>query len=309
MKKLYNRIKNRITQEWQHFLVDNFPKYVLSRLWFQEMGYHLDWNNPKDLNEKIQWLILNSDTTIWSELTDKVQVREYVDKKGLGHLLVPIYGVWENGEDIEFEKLPNKFVLKCNHDSASVKIIDKKLGYDKKALVTYFNNKLRIKFGYLSCEPHYNRIKPRIIAEQFLKLDGAGISSTPVDYKVWCFSGEPFAVWVAYNRDNLHGHVDTELYDLNWNYHREYSRFTDHYHDGGGRIPRPKSLDEMIKSARILSSGFPEVRVDFYDVDGKLYFGEMTFTSDCGRMPFYSKEFLLKAGEKIDLSLAHHKKK
>lgn len=308
MISLVPRIKNRITKKWNEFLVDYFTKYVLSKYWYRDFHYRLDWNNPKDLNEKIQWLILNSDTSEWSRLADKVAVRDYVKEKGLGHMLIPLLGVWNDARKIDFDNLPDKFVLKCNHDSASVKIIDKSVGFDKKKIIEYFNNKLRVKFGYLSCEPHYNRIPPMIMAEEYLPIDGAGISKTPIDYKIWCFNGKPYIVWVAYNRDNVHGHVEVEQYDLKWNYHHEWGRFTNHYRDGGGKVPCPKSFDDMLNAAKLLSEGFPEVRVDFYDVSGKAYFGEMTFTSDCGRMPFYSKDFLLQMGELVDLSLAPKKK-
>lgn len=308
MISLVPRIKNRITKKWNEFLVDYFTKYVLSKYWYRDFHYRLDWNNPKDLNEKIQWLILNSDTSEWSRLADKVAVRDYVKEKGLGHMLIPLLGVWNDARKIDFDNLPDKFVLKCNHDSASVKIIDKYVGFDKKKIIEDFNNKLRVKFGYLSCEPHYNRIPPMIMAEEYLPIDGAGISKTPIDYKIWCFNGKPYIVWVAYNRDNVHGHVEVEQYDLKWNYHHEWGRFTNHYRDGGGKVPCPKSFDDMLNAAKLLSEGFPEVRVDFYDVSGKAYFGEMTFTSDCGRMPFYSKDFLLQMGELVDLSLAPKKK-
>ncbi len=307
MISLVPRIKNRITKKWNEFLVDYFTKYVLSKYWYRDFHYRLDWNNPKDLNEKIQWLILNSDTSEWSRLADKVAVRDYVKEKGLGHMLIPLLGVWNDARKIDFDNLPDKFVLKCNHDSASVKIIDKSVGFDKKKIIEDFNNKLRVKFGYLSCEPHYNRIPPMIMAEEYLPIDGAGISKTPIDYKIWCFNGKPYIVWVAYNRDNVHGHVEVEQYDLKWNYHHEWGRFTNHYRDGGGKVPCPKSFDDMLNAAKLLSEGFPEVRVDFYDVSGKAYFGEMTFTSDCGRMPFYSKDFLLQMGELVDLSLAPKK--
>ncbi|WP_317323849.1 ATP-grasp fold amidoligase family protein [Leyella lascolaii] len=307
MISLVPRIKNRITKKWNEFLVDYFTKYVLSKYWYRDFHYRLDWNNPKDLNEKIQWLILNSDTSEWSRLADKVAVRDYVKEKGLGHMLIPLLGVWNDARKIDFDNLPDKFVLKCNHDSASVKIIDKSVGFDKKKIIEDFNNKLRVKFGYLSCEPHYNRIPPMIMAEEYLPIDGAGISKTPIDYKIWCFNGKPYIVWVAYNRDNVHGHVEVEQYDLKWNYHHEWGRFTNHYRDGGGKVPCPKFFDDMLNAAKLLSEGFPEVRVDFYDVSGKAYFGEMTFTSDCGRMPFYSKDFLLQMGELVDLSLAPKK--
>ena len=301
LNNLVPRIKNRLAREWNEFLVDHFTKHVLSKYWYRDFNYQLDWNNPKDLNEKIQWLILNSDTSEWTRLADKVAVRDYVKEKGLAHMLVPMLGAWKDARDIDFDSLPNKFVLKCNHDSASVKILDKTIGFDKDKLIEDFNNKLRVKFGYLSCEPHYNKIPPMVMAEEFLELDGAGISSTPIDYKIWCFNGEPCFVWVAYNRDNVNGHVEVEQYDLDWNYHHEWGRFTDHYRDGGGKVPCPKSFNEMLEAAKILSKGFPEVRVDFYDVDGKLYFGEITLYHGSGFDRFFPDKYDLEFGQKMIL--------
>ena len=148
-------------------------------------------------------------------------------------------------------------------------------------------------------EPHYLQIKPVVIAEKLLIDKENTFSTSLVDYKVWCFNGKPYCVWACYSRTKNATYVGT--YDLDWNYHPEWSIFTDHYKDGGPVVPKPKSFDEMMDAAKILSEGFPQVRVDFYDVDGKLFFGEMTFTSNGGFMQFFTDEFLLQMGKQMKL--------
>lgn len=302
---LSQKIKNRILREYNNFLVDHFPKILLSRLWKKDFGYSIDWNNPKSLNEKIQWLICYSDTSEWSRLSDKILVREYIIEKGMEDLLIPLLGIWENANNINFNSLPQKFVLKCNHDSGSCHIVDQINGWDKLSITKDLNEHLKIKFGYLCCEPHYNSIKPQVLAEEYISLEQNSLSSSPIDYKVFCYNGEPNMIWVAYNRHK--DYLDCECHDLDWSYRPEYSHFTEHYREGGGQIPPPKSLPQMISAARTLSQGFPQVRIDFYDANGKLFFGEMTFTSACGRMPYLSDLYQKKAGDLINLELAKRK--
>ena len=283
------------------FLIDHFPRIIVEHEWPGFAGRKIDWKNPRDINEKIQWLICYSDTTEWSRLTDKYLVREYVKEKGLAELLPELYGVWEDANQIDFDALPGKFVLKCNHDSGSVIVVDKSKNNDYKAIISDLNRNLKRKFGYVGCEPHYNRIKPLIIAEQYLESHDPSVSfsSSLVDYKVWCFNGIPFSIWGCYGRNNGHAYVNE--YDLAWNVHPEYSVFNEHYRNGDGRLPRPKKLESMLECSKALSEGFPEVRVDFYEVDGQLFFGEMTFTSLAGRMDFYTEQYMEKMGQSIIL--------
>ena len=285
------------------YLVDHYPRIVIDHRWKKEYGYRIDWNNPRDLNEKIQWLICYGDTSQWPKLADKYRVREYVKSKGLGHLLPEIFGVWEDANDIDFDALPDRFVLKCNHDSGSTCIIDKSAGYNKELIIKNLNNHLKKRYGYLYCEPHYNKIKPLIIAQQLLESHQDTFSTQLVDYRIWCFNGVPFSIWVDhYSEEYHHTHQKfISLYDLDWNYHPEFSSFSELYQDGKGIVPRPDNLSEMIDAARILSQGQPEARVDFYNIDGILYFGEITLTSNRGRISFYKKTYLEELGEKVIL--------
>lgn len=261
----------------------------------------MNWKNPVDINEKIQWLICYGDTSLWPTLADKYKVREYVTNLGYGHILPELYGHWENANDIDFDALPEKFVIKCNHDCGSWHIIDKKKGFDKKAIVSELNACLKRKFGYRNCETHYNKIHPMIIAEQFLESKQDSFSSSLIDYKVWCFDGKPHSIFVCYNRD--HSAKDVNVYDTMWNVHPEYSIFTSTCKDGMGRCPKPIALEEMLEAASILSKGQPEVRVDFYIVDGKLYFGELTLTSSRGRMDYFTKDYLIELGNQVKLPI------
>jgi len=297
----FKKLKNQMGEQFYRFLVDNYPRKAIDRLWMRYYGHKMNWDNPQDINEKIQWLICYGDTSKWTDLADKYKVREYVKSKGLGELLPELYGVWDNADKIDYEALPNKFVLKCNHDSGSCHFIDKSKGFNKEQINIELNKSLKKKYGYSDCEPHYNKIKPLIVAEQYLESTDEDFSFSLVDYKVWCFDGKPYSVWACYNRD--HDGTDVNLYDLDWNVHPECSVFTPYFRDGKNKVKRPEKLEEMLLAASKLSEGFPEVRVDFYIVEDKLYFGEMTFTCARGRMSFYTKEYLKELGDQVKLPL------
>ena len=267
------------------------------------MGKKLDWNNPKDINEKIQWLQYNSDTTEWSRLADKYRVREYIKECGLESMLVPLYGKWDKAEDIDWDSLPNKFVMKANNGCGDVLICKDKNELDIVSETKKFQSLLAMKFGRVSAQPHYLRIEPCVIAEELLDIKTQpNESKSLIDYKIWCFDGEPHCILVCSDRN-----AETLLraiYDLDWNYRPECTTYNEHFVRPNEPMPKPKSLDQMLKAASILSKGFPEVRVDFYDINGKPYFGEMTFTAATGTMSNYSQDFLNELGSKVDLSKA-----
>lgn len=281
------------------FCVDHFPRIIIDRIWRREYGYTVDWKNPRDLNEKIQWLTCYGDTRLWPVLADKYRVRDYVAKKGYTHLLTQLYGVWTNAKDIDFDSLPERFVLKCNHDCGSAIIVDKSKGFDREAIICELNNKLRKKFGYDHCEPHYNRIPARVVAEEYLESKSDTFSKSLVDYKVWCFNGKACSIFVCYNRQR--DSVFINLYDLNWHAHPEYMVYSQHFRQAEDIVRKPDSFDAMIRAAEDLSVGLPEARVDFYDIDGKLYFGEITLSSSRGRMEYFTKEYLKELGGKVVL--------
>lgn len=299
LSKTLSKTKSYLRKKYRCFMLDHYRHIIINKVWRKKYNKKIDWDNPKDINEKIQWLMCFSDTTKWSYCADKYKVRDYVKSKGLGNILVKLYGKWDKPEEIDYDALPNKFVLKCNHDSGTCFIIDKTKGFDKETINKELNRKLKIKFGYQNMETFYNRIEPCIIAEEFLESKDTQFSSSLIDYKIWCFDGKVYSIWACYNRTKECTYVN--IYDLDWHVHPECSVFTNHYRDGKGKVPKPQTLDEMIKAASILSEGFPEVRADFYEVNGQLYFGELTFASLCGWMDFYTDEYLKELGNQVVL--------
>lgn len=292
--------------KWQlrKFLVDHYPKMIIDHEWPTEFGCKIDWNNPRNINEKIQWLICYSDTSEWTRLADKYKVREFVKERGLGHILTHLYGTWDDARKIDFDTLPEKFVLKCNHDSASTIIVDKTVGFDKEQIVSFYQKRLKQKFGYINCEPHYNKIHPLVIAEEYLENQKSSEDKKSlIDYKFWCFNGKVDSICVLYDRTT--DSVKETVYDLDWNAHAEYVEPNGHYKRDDTIIERPKTFAQMLEVAKILSKGFPEVRVDLYEVDGQIFFGEMTFTSNRGRM-HYVESYLNRLGQYVMLPKKCH---
>lgn len=279
----------------------NFPVLV-AKLRFKKMfGRKLDLENPKDINEKILWLSLFSDITEWSRMADKYAVREYVESLGLGSYLVQLYGKWENAEDIEWKKLPNQFALKTNNGSGTVKLVKDKSSLDLEATTQLFNEWLHKDVSASTTEFHYAPIKPCIIAEELLDFSkDPNVSTSAIDYKVWCFNGHAYYVWACSNRDEEA--TDVALFDREWNYLPEKSIFNEHYREQKVLVKKPKNLEEMLDVAEKLAKPFPVVRVDLYNIDGRIYFGEMTFTSLGGTMDFYTEECLYEMGSLIDIS-------
>ena len=276
------------------------PKTLAQLRFWRKFGRLINWDNPTDLNEKIQWLKFNSDTSKWTLLADKYKVRKYVESLGLGDILVKLYGKWDKVEDIDWDLLPNQFVMKVNNGSGDVLVCSNKKTLNIKASKVKFKKLLRHKFGYVAAEPHYWGIHPCIIAEELLDVTKQPIKTTSlIDYKIWCFNGEPECIWTCYNRTK--NTVEVATYDLDWNYHPEWSVFTNHYIEAKVRIPKPVSLHLMLEIASKLSSGFKQVRVDLYEVGGKPYFGEMTFTSNMGLMDFYTQDYLNYLGSKVKI--------
>lgn len=295
-----NIIKNflRFNGAW---MGKHYPKQWISFRYFLRFRKRIDWKNPKTLNEKILYLSLMTDTTRWSDLTDKYRVREYVEACGFKEALVELYGVWDNASKINFEKLPQSFVLKTNHGSGEIKIVHDKNLINKEKIVSYFNKAISKPYGEIEAGKHYFRIKPCIVAEQLLinDTDPQEKSSSVIDYKFWCFNGKVHYVLVCSNRNKYC--LNLLLYDRDWNARPEYSVFTQHY-QRGNTISKPENYERMINMAETLARPFPCVRVDLYNIRGEIYFGEMTFTSLGGMMNYFTDEFLDKAGSLIDLN-------
>lgn len=279
------------------------PKCLASITNYCAIGNFVNWKNPKDLNEKILWLSLCSDTTSWSTLADKYEVRFYLEQHGLENILPRLYGVWERAEDIDYEFLPSSFILKTNHGSGSNIIVKDKKTINRQEVGSQLNAWLKTRFGW-PYEPHYLRISPKIIAEELLDASKQPIiSSSLIDYKCFCLNGKVDLIWSCYNRTSSSVYVDSHRVD--WSYHPEFSIFSNQYRDGMNKVPKPVNLEEMIRISELLSKNFPQVRIDYYEVDNRLYFGEMTFSSNSGTMTFFTKECLLDMGSKVSLPVSN----
>lgn len=288
-RKIYER--NRMS------LGKSNPKELASILYKRVMKKDLDWNNPKDLNEKINWLKFNTDISVWSRLSDKYAVREYVRERGCEDLLVDIYGAWEKAEDIDFTNLPDRFVLKANNGCGTVLLVNDKNALSIRRVRRICKKWLKSKFGYYTAEIQYPPIKPMIIAEEYLVNDQSS-SSSIVDYKVFCFDGNPYCVLVCANRI-IGKKTEMTFYDLDWN---KIPDMLDGTHKNNYvSIDKPKCLQELLHSASLLAQGHPEVRVDFYIVNNRVYFGEMTFTSLGGYMDYISPKYLEEMGNLVTL--------
>lgn len=258
---------------------------------FYKMHKWPDFKHPKDVNEKINWMKFYGDTSQWSLFADKYRVRDYVKSLGLGDILIPLIGKWETVEEIEWDRLPNQFVMKCNNGSGDVVVCKDKSKLDINKTKEHFRKQLNEKLSVLSGEPHYANIKPCIIAEELLDASTQPCdSSSLVDYKIWTFDGKPLFFWCTWNREQYHANVAT--YDLNWHFHPEWSVWTSHYIKPDKHLPKPKCFERMKEVASLLGKGQPVARIDLYEVNGKVYFGEITMTSQGGYMDYYTKEFL-----------------
>ena len=291
-------IKNLIIVKKMNDLRSN-PEEVTKNYYFKILNRDLRLTPPIDLNEKIQWLKLYTDTTEWTRLSDKVLVRDYIKSKGLEEILVPIYGVWDSAKLVDFASLPEKFVLKTNHGSGTVIVCRSKTDLDKTYARYLLGNWMRMKYGAFSAELHYTSIKPLIYAEMLLENSDASISSSIIDYKIFCQDGEPSCIWLCANRTAES--VEVATYDLQWNFHPEWSAPSGHYKLSRRLFEKPKNFERMLQIARILSKDFPQVRVDLYNLDGQIYFGELTFTSAGGVMDFFTEDWLTQMGQKVSL--------
>ena len=263
--------------------------------WYKRtQNSELNLYNPKTFNEKIQWSKLYDSTPIKTLLADKYLVRDWVKEKIGEEYLIPLLGVYDSFDEIDFEKLPKQFVIKCNHGCAYNIIVKDKSQLDlndvKSKLNRWMNENFAFKFGL---ELQYRDIKPKIIIEQFIENEEA---DDLYDYKFYCFNGKPTYVQFISDRKGLD--IKQSFYDMDW---QKQSFYNNNQFDP--RIKQcPVSFQKMKELAAVLSKGFPFVRVDFYQMDnGDIYFGEMTFSPATGIMKWNSEEVNLKLGKMIKL--------
>lgn len=258
------------------------PKLCHTILYIYRTKQIPHYKNPKNFNDITSIVKLNNynNNDLVYRCTDKYEVRQYILNLNLKEIINDIYGVYEKYEDINFDILPEKFVIKCTHGCGYNIIINDKTKMDKKEIENKLKKWMNEKYGYATAELHYTRIKPRIIIEKYLCDEN---DKMPLDYKIYCFNGKAKCILVCSERDEK---LRLSYYDMNWN-RLNYEKKS---WSSNKSIKKPKNLKKMIEYAEKLSGNFPFVRVDFYNDNGKIIFGELTFTPACCCAPYYSHE-------------------
>lgn len=258
---------------------EEYAKY-LKEWYFNQSGRELNLESPARFTEKIQWLKLNDSTEIKTLLADKYLAREWVAQKIGEEHLIPLLGVWDSVDEIDFEQLPSAFVLKCNHGASMNIIVKNKKTMNQEEVRETLNRWMNTDFGFSmeSFELHYRNIPRKILAEKYMKEEE---HEDLQDYKFYCFHGKPTYCQVIGSRTS---DETIDFFDMEWN----HMPFVGLSNAGFSKneIPKPKTLEEMIKTAELLSKEFLYVRVDLYEINGKMYFGEMTFTPGSGSGSF-----------------------
>lgn len=275
--------------------------YLTASLWDDEtylklyfwcnLGYRLNLKNPRTYNEKLQWLKLYHRKPEYTIMVDKFEAKKYVSSVIGDEYIIPTLGVYDSIDDIDFDKLPDKFVIKTTHDSGSVLICKNKTSFDMKSL-NKIDKALRRNFVSITREYPYKDVKPRIIIEKFM-VDESGTELK--DYKFFCFNGKCEFLFIATDRSC---DVRFDFYDTSFN----HLPFKQGHPIATKEIKKPKGFEKMIKLAELLAKNInPHVRVDFYNINGKIYFGELTFYHFSGIVPFEPNIWDYKIGELLIL--------
>ena len=287
-RKIYEKRFKGLTEAEQ--------RYILEQQFIQNTGYPLNLDNPQTFNEKIQWLKLYDHNPLMTICADKVAVRDYIKEKIGEEYLVPALGIYDKPEDIDFDKLPNRFVLKVNWGSGQNIIVKDKSQLDiaetRQKLAEWMKPESNHYYNFF--EPCYKNIQSKAIAEKYLEQ----IDGQVYDYKFMCFHGKPH--WILVCKDRGKNTV-YENYDMDWNLFVPTPKSAKH-----ATTEKPKHFDKMIEIAKKLSTPFPFVRVDFYYVSNKIYIGELTFMPN-GGFNSYDREWNRKFGEWLDLNKVNSK--
>lgn len=272
------------------------PKLASKILYKKRFGYKLDLKKPKTLNEKLQWLKLNTykNNDVITKCVDKYKVREFLYEKQCGEILNDLIAAWDSVDDIDWDNLPDKFVLKCNHGAGYNIVCEDKNTFDIDAAKKKLNLWMKEDYWKLLAEINYKHVPKKIICEKFIETESGDL---PDDYKIYCFNGKPTYIMLCQGRKE--GNTKFYFLDREWNIvplNRDSIEVTKDF-----RIEKPEGVEDMFRYAEILSESFPFVRTDFYLENGEIIFGELTFTPaaalDINRLP----ETDLKFGELLSL--------
>lgn len=273
-------------------LLKLLPDYIFLQIKYRyKFNKKLDLKKPQTFNEKLQWLKLYDRNPEYTKMVDKYEAKKYVANIIGEEYIIPTLGVYDKFEDINFATLPNQFVIKCTHDSGGLIICKDKTKLNIKEARKKISKSLKRNYFYTGREWPYKNVKPRIIAEQYM-VDESGTELK--DYKFFCFNGEPKLLFVAKDRPYA---TKFNYYDMDF----KKLPFKQHYKNFNDYIEKPKGFEKMIELSRKLSKDIPHVRVDFYDINGKVYFGELTFYHFSGFEKFEPEEWDRILGDMLKL--------
>lgn len=291
MKTFLIDILERVELIKRHFV--NPEKYI-PKMFKVRMGEYPNLETPQTYNEKLCWMKLYYHNPVFTKLVDKYDVKDYVATKIGSQYIIPTIAVWDRVEDIEWDKLPNQFVLKCTHDSGGLVICKDKSKLNISAAKKKLNRSLKKNYYYDGFEWPYKDVNPRIIAETYMEDTK---TQELRDYKFFCFDGEVKALFIATERQKEGEDVKFDFFDADFN-HLPFRQG----HENAAVLPeKPLCFEEMKRLSAILSEGLPHARIDFYEVDGKIYFGEITFFHHGGWTKFAPKEWDYTFGSWIKL--------
>ena len=268
---------------------ENYLKWKFKKL----VGYTLNLKSPLSYNEKLQWLKLNDIHPEYTKMVDKIEAKKYVASIIGNDYIIPTLGVWDKVSDIEWDKLPNSFVIKVSSDSGGIVVCKDKSKLDVQQAVRRLSDNWGRNYYKFNKEYPYRDVTPRIIAEEY-KEDESGELR---DYKIFCFDGHPKVLFVASDRQDSAEETKFDFFDTEWN----HLPIINGHPNSKKEICKPQNFDEMLSVAARLSKGIPHVRVDLYNINGKIYFGELTFFHWSGMVPFEPIEWDYKFGEWISL--------
>lgn len=283
----------KIIKSFFKILPDNI--YIMIK-YFYHFKRLPNLNKPVSFNEKLQWLKIHNRNELYVKMADKYEVKRIIAEKVGEQYVIKNYGVWESFDDICFDSLPRQFVLKTTHDCGGVVICKDKTKFDYNKARKILEKHLRYNYFYEGREWPYKEIKPRIIAEAYLENQ---LTNDLRDYKVLTFNGKAKLLYVATDRQNKNEEVKFDFYDMDFN----HLDIINGHPNSQGCIQKPKTLNEMRILAELLSDGIPHLRVDFYEVDGNVYIGELTFFHLSGMVPFTPEKWDYILGSWLKLPL------
>ena len=291
-----NKMKyvKKLRKKVSYFLALFFPdKLYLSLKFRSHMGYWMNWKNPQTFSEKIQWLKLYDRHPEYTKMVDKLAAKDYVAGIIGKEYTIPTLAIYNSADEIDFDALPDQFVLKCTHDSGGIVVCWDKSKLNREAARKKLRKGLKRTFIVQNREYPYKDVPRRIIGEQYMEDESGELK----DYKFFCFDGHPKYLFVASDRMRKDVETKFDFFDMDWN----HLPFTNGHPNSERPIPCPRNFEKMKEIAAKLSAGIPHVRVDLYNINGKIYFGELTFFHWSGVVPFDPPEWDCKLGELIHL--------